>query len=247
MTMRPIKQLIKRCLRRRGLKIISMAENPTVTDFIRARNINTVIDVGANIGQFGWSLRKEGYKGTILSFEPIRATANTLKDTVVNDPAWKVFNLGLGESPGRKDIHIATETVFSSLLNATGVTQAWGDMARIQQTETVEIQRLDDVLPDVTGNALLKIDTQGYERQVLMGATRTLQRMTGVLLELPIIQLYEDNWSFHDALEFMHRAGFVPAQMHPVSFFPNDRISVVEVDCLFRRRDTKIDGPAYMP
>jgi FkbM family methyltransferase len=245
--MRQVKQLIKWYLRRRGLQIIPVANGPSVTDFIRDRNIGTVIDVGANIGQFGRNLRKEGYKGTIMSFEPVRAMAAILKQTAADDPGWTVFNLGLGETAERKDINITSATEFSSLLGSTDAAHAWGGMAAVQQVETIEIQRLDNVLPDVPDNAFLKIDTQGYEKQVLMGATRTLRQLAGVLLELPIIQLYQDNWSLQEALAFMHQAGFVPAQIHPVSFFPNDPMSLVEVDCVFRRRDPRIDGPAYLP
>jgi hypothetical protein len=117
-------------------------------------------------------------------------------------------------------------------------------MATIQQVETIDIQRLDDAFPDLPDNAFLKIDTQGYEKQVLMGAAKSLRRLKGVLLELPIVQLYQDNWSLPDALTFMHQAGFVPAQIHPVTYHPNDAMSLVEIDCVFRPRDPGIDGPA---
>ena len=97
------------------------------------------------------------------------------------------------------------------------------------------------VAANLSGNILLKIDTQGYEKQVLQGGRQTLSRMKGVLMELPIIQLYEGNWQFHEALEFMASAGIVPAQIHPVNYHSKDRVSVVEVDCLFRPRDRRLD------
>ena len=242
--MRHVKQLIKWLLHRHGLNITRTADSPTVGNFLRDRNIGTVIDVGANIGQFGGNLRKNGYRGHIVSFEPVRATADTLAKNAANDPDWTVFNLGLGETAERKTINVTTTTEFSSILKPTHAAHAWGDMAAIQQIEAIEIQRLDDIFPGLPDNAFLKIDTQGYERQVLMGATKSLRRLKGVLLELPIVQLYQDNWSLQEALTFMRQAGFVPAQIHPVTYHPNDAMSLVEVDCVFRPRDPRIDGPA---
>jgi hypothetical protein len=93
----------------------------------------------------------------------------------------------------------------------------------------------------LSGNTLLKIDTQGYERQVLEGARNVLPMMTAVLLELPIVHLYEETWRFYEALEFMATAGFIPAQIHPVNYHSLDEVSLVEVDCLFRRRDARLD------
>jgi FkbM family methyltransferase len=242
--MRHVKQLIKWLLHRNGLDISRTAGSPTVSNFLRDKNIGTVIDVGANVGQFGRDLRRNGYRGHIISFEPVRATANTLTKNAANDPDWTVFNLGLGETAEWKTINVTTTTEFSSILKPTGATHAWGDMATVQKIETIEIQRLDDVFPTLPDNAFLKIDTQGYERQVLMGATKSLRRLKGVLLELPIVQLYHDNWSLQEALTFMHQAGFVPAQIHPVTYHPDDPMSLVEVDCVFRPRDPRIDGPA---
>ena len=62
---------------------------------------------------------------------------------------------------------------------------------------------------DPGSKILLKIDTQGYERAVLEGAKETLKRVSGVLLELPIINIYKDNWRFHEAVADMIEAGFV--------------------------------------
>ena len=56
------------------------------------------------------------------------------------------------------------------------------------------------------------------------------------LMELPIVHLYQGTWQFHEAIEFMADAGFVPAQIHPVNFHSTDRVSLIEVDCLFRPR-----------
>jgi hypothetical protein len=65
--------------------------------------------------------------------------------------------------------------------------------------------------------------------------------LKGILMEPPIIHLYEGTWQFHEAIAFMAANGFVPAQFHPVNFHPKDEVSLVEVDCLFRLRDKGLD------
>jgi hypothetical protein len=113
--------------------------------------------------------------------------------------------------------------------------------AVVRRTETIIIQTLDEILPKLSGNVLLKIDTQGYEKQVLEGGRQMLLRVKGILLELPIIRIYKGTWQFHEAAEFMASIGFVPAQIEPVSYHSKDKVSLVEVDCLFRPRDVQLD------
>ncbi len=138
-------------------------------------------------------------------------------------------------------IHVSDYFVFSSILTLTGAATEFDRNAAVGREATITVQTLDEVAANLSGNILLKIDTQGYEKQVLQGGRRTLSRMKGVLMELPIIQLYEGNWQFHEALEFMASAGFVPAHFLTVNYHSKDRVSVVEVDCLFRPRDRRLD------
>ena len=130
---------------------------------------------------------------------------------------------------------------FSSILPSTCAAMKYNDAAAITGTETIEVRKLDDVFPRPSGNTLLKIDTQGYERQVLEGGRSLLPKLKGVLMELPIVHLYQGTWQFHEAIEFMADAGFVPAQIQPVNFHSTDRVSLIEVDCLFRPRDPRVD------
>ena len=99
---------------------------------------------------------------------------------------------------------------------------------------SIQIETLDAVAAALHGNILLKIDTQGYERQVLEGGRETLKRARGVLMELPIIRVYAGEWRFAEALEYMESAGFVPAQIQAVGYHGMDPASMVDVDCLFR-------------
>ena len=97
---------------------------------------------------------------------------------------------------------------------------------------------MDDISaePPRSKAAFLKIDTQGYERQVLLGAPECLLNVLGVQMELPIMHLYEGAWKFHEAVAYMSDRGFEISNIVPVNYDQTDTVSLVEVDCIFRRR-----------
>jgi hypothetical protein len=112
----------------------------------------------------------------------------------------------------------------------------------VDHTEEIPIFTLDDFAESFAGDAiLLKIDTQGYERRVIEGARQTISRVAGILMELPVIHTYKGEWHFHEALEYMSDAGFVPAQIQAVGYHGKDNVSAVDFDCLFRPR-SQVDG-----
>ena len=229
-----MKNALRQLMKRTGYTISRSAD---LADFLRSRDVSTVFDVGANSGQFARSLRSCGYAGLIVSFEPIRATFTDLSRSMAGDSKWVGHNFGLGASRGTSVINVSENTVFSSILPQTDYAIQFDPKARVQRTEEIEIFTFDEVfeLANV-GNSFLKIDTQGFERQVLEGATKSLCQLSGLQLELPLEHLYEGDWSFPVALSKLESAGFVPAQMRPTTFMTGDPQSWTEVDCVFRRR-----------
>ena len=215
---------------------------PTLHDFLKSRNVDVVFDVGGNDGHFGLSLRQEGYQGLIVSFEPLRAAYDLLKARADQDGAWETHPVALGERPGKAVINVSKANVFSSLLDQRAAAVTFDANAASTRTEEVTVATLDQFAPTFAGRAcFLKIDTQGYERQVLLGAKATLPMLQGVQLELPIIHLYAGVWGLPEALRFMLDRDFVVAQIHPVNMHGADPVSWVEADCIFRRTDPRID------
>jgi FkbM family methyltransferase len=236
-----VKRVIQRTLRQFGLDIRRAEFNRNLMDFIADREIDTVLDVGANIGQFGEELRSKGYRHKIVSFEPISQVYDTLAARTAGDAGWEANRFALGAATGSATINVAESSVFSSMLPSTHAAMGFASTAAVTREETIEVRTLDDVCRGLSDNVLLKIDTQGFERQVLEGGRTILPMLKGVLMELPIIHLYEDTWRFHEAVAFMDDAGFVPAQIRPVNFHSVDTVSLLEVDCLFRPRNKHID------
>jgi FkbM family methyltransferase len=227
-------RLIRAAYKRLGIIHLGRRRVRDLIDFIEDRKIDTVIDVGANIGQFGEGLRAEGFHGKIISFEPISSVFAELSKKAQADGNWEAHQCGLGSQPGTAQIHVSELTVFSSILDMTSAASLHDSRTAVTRTEDIEIRTLDQVAAGLTGNILLKIDAQGYERHVIDGGRQTIPRVLGIQLELPVIRVYEGEWQFHEALKFMAGIGFVPAQIQPVNYHGADNVSAVDFDCLFR-------------
>ncbi len=83
------------------------------------RGITTVLDVGANVGQFAELLRLMGYRGKIISFEPLRAAYQELAAKAAADGNWEAHNFALGMQCGHATINVSNYSVLSSLLPLT--------------------------------------------------------------------------------------------------------------------------------
>jgi FkbM family methyltransferase len=237
-----VKLFMRRTLRRFGLDIVRIHGRPDLASFVKDRSIDVVIDVGANVGQFGERLRAQGYRNKLISFEPLSSAFRTLAEKAQTDGNWEVNNCGLGTEPATAKINVSDSSTYSSLLPMKDIATKHDAAAVSTRQETIQVRTLDEYFSKFSGNVLLKIDTQGYEKQVLEGGRRVLSMVKGVLMELPIIHLYQGTWYFHEAIDFMKHSGFVPAQIYPVNYHVNDRQSLLEVDCLFRPRDNRLDS-----
>ena len=227
--------------KRLGILQVGRRRVRDLIDFIEDRKIDVVIDVGANIGQFGEYLRKQGFKGRIVSFEPTISAFQALQVKAAADGNWQAHQFGLGATAGEAAIHVSQLSVCSSILPLTGVALLHDSRVAEDHSEKIALRTLDEIASGLTGNVLLKIDTQGYEKQVLEGGRHTMARSLGILIELPIIHVYQGEWQFHEAVKFMGDAGFVLAQIQPVNYHGADNVSVIELDCLFRPR-SHVDG-----
>ncbi len=233
-------RIIRAVYKRLGIVHVGRRRVRDLMDFIQDREIDTVIDVGANVGQFGESLRADGYRGKIVSFEPTESAFQALSRKAAADGNWEAHHCGLGAAPGTAVLHASKLSVFNSVLELSSVAGLHDNRMSVDHTEQITIRALDEVAP-ASGKTLLKIDTQGYEKQVIEGGQQTISRAVGILMELPVIHTYKGEWHFHEALKYMSDAGFVPAQIQAVGYHGMDNVSAVEFDCLFRPRG-QVDG-----
>ena len=234
-----MKQHLKKAINAFGYEFRRLDPERNLVNFIKLHHIQLVVDVGANTGQFALDLRKDGYTGKIVSFEPISDVFAQLASHAAADGNWIAINTALGTTAGTSIINVSDETVFSSILPQTDFAKDSYPGARPIRQETIKMQTLDEAFKPHGVATLLKIDTQGFERAVLDGGTVALRSIDAVWLELPIVHLYEGVWKLEEAVSYMEGHGFMLSQIKPVNSNPDD--PVVEVDCLFRRKKRAVN------
>jgi len=200
--------------------------------------IAVVLDVGANTGQYGTALREWGYAGRIVSFEPLAEAHRRLERRAAADPAWRVApRMAIGDRDGEVEIEVSAESDMSSVLPQTDLLRRISPSSRVVGRETVPIRRLDGVVEDYVNaddGVFLKIDTQGFEAQVLAGAGRLLPRLQGVQVEMSLVRCYEGERDFRDLIDDLAAAGFVPFLFLP-GYFERKLARQLQLDGVFMR------------
>jgi FkbM family methyltransferase len=178
-----------------------------------------VLDVGANIGQYGRLLRGVGYRGLIISFEPLSSAHQKLTAEARADGSWIVApRAALGSAKGSVAINVSGNSVSSSVLPMKAAHLSAAPHSHYVATETVALARLDELLPAVfsgTGPLFLKVDTQGYEAEVLKGAAGILSRVVAIQLEISLVPLYQEAPSLLQILSAMGDLGYHLFQVIP--------------------------------
>lgn len=214
-------------------------QRPGLAKLIDALGIASVLDVGANLGQFGQRLREGGYRGAITSFEPLREAYAGLHRAAARDAAWHALNHALGAREEEAVIHVSANLFSSSLLAAEPRTIAAEPQVAPILRRRIAVRRLDAVWPELpeaarTGPVLLKIDTQGYEKAVLDGAAGVLGSIDAVLLESSLVPIYTGEMVLADALSTMRGLGFHPVWIEP-GWSDRETGQTYQCDVLFAR------------
>ncbi len=178
--------------------------------------IKYVVDIGANTGQFAESLFDFDYKGKVISFEPVSKCYNALQKRAKNNPNHIIAErCAIGDLDQEIEINISDDSVFSSVLKISDDHTKIRPKSRIVKQESVNLYRLDSIIdkyiPKGETSILLKIDTQGFEKQVLDGAKNSIKRFAGIKIEIPLIPIYDNTgFTFYEIVDFMKNNAFVP-------------------------------------
>lgn len=237
-----IKRGIKSLFRHFGIDIRRHNAISTPTDQIvstlKRHNIDLVLDVGANSGQFAAEIRGRGYIGKIVSFEPLSKAHALLQKSKRGDKEWVIHQrCAIGDHNGEAEINIAGNSTSSSLLPMLNSHVSAEPSSAYVGTEVVALKSLDSVAPDYMADCkrtFLKIDTQGFEWQVLDGANNILPNIHGVLLELSLVPLYEGQHLWLDLIGRLEREGFVLWALQP-GFTDPISAKTLQVDGIFFR------------
>ncbi len=238
-----LKALAKRVALALGYEVrrfaVSTSQAARLRAMLESHHVNLVLDVGANVGQFGRELRESiGYRGRIVSFEPMQSAYAVLGRAAAADPLWELApRAALGAHSGTVSLNVAGNSASSSVLGMLEAHCAAAPESRVIGTETVPLEPLDALAPryfreDSVG--YLKVDTQGYESEVLRGAAATLARVAGVQLELSLIPLYQGQALMPELMAQVQALGFELWGLAPAFVEPGTG-RMLQVDATFFR------------
>ena len=208
---------------------------------LRQLEIDCVLDVGAHEGEFSGFLRNLDYAGEIISFEPVASSFAKLSKARATDRRWRGHNIALGAADGELEMNIYAGSVFNSFLKpAEHGTTRFRDNTQIVRVDKVAVRRLEAIVDEVLAarpgaRIFLKMDSQGYELQVVRGAGKRLEAIRALQTELAARATYEGMPTLPEALSELERFGFELTGIFPVAR-ELDHLRVIEFDCLMCRK-----------
>jgi FkbM family methyltransferase len=215
--------------------------------FFEHFGVDCVFDVGANAGQYALELREGvGFKGPIVSFEPIPELAAGLRRKAERDPLWHIEDHALDRQAGPATFHVMAADVFSSLHKPTEDQPAafghMNDVAReievMRSTLAVEVPRWRERLK--FRRPFLKLRTQGSDLAILEGAGESIAEFVGLQSELEVRKIYDGSSSFEEMMSACTARGFeLSAFAQQVSNTASHFPMLVSIDCIMFRRDAE--------
>lgn len=216
-----------------------------LVDLLAKLRVNCFLDIGANKGELAKRLRMAGYKGRIVSFEPNRGDCAFIERLAARDPAWRVYPVGLGSENAVRPFHIidagANRTDLSSFLDFDA--EAHERLTRdgapaLARTEEVEIKRLDSIFGELVEGideprVFLKVDTQGFDLEVIKGAAGCLDRILGFRSEISVEPIYKDSPHYTEVLAYYESLGFKLMDLFVVNRTASG--GILEYDCIMVR------------
>lgn len=201
----------KKVLKKIGLRVERYQPWMNNYNWLEEYEIRTVIDIGANVGDFAKEFRNILPNAKILCFEPIPSIFKKLVFNLGNLDNIEFFNMGLGKVKETTEINVNEFSPSSSLLELSEYHYKSYSFARDTKKETIKIERLDDVLKlyEIDKNILIKIDVQGFEDKVIAGGAAIIQSASVILIEISFVELYKSQLKFKDINRTLESMGFV--------------------------------------
>lgn len=205
-------------LNRFGVQIIRY-KSPAIVNILNHFQFDTVIDVGANIGQFAKSLLDFQFQGRIFSIEPSLDAFNELHFASKRHRQWHIMpRCALGSSEREVKLNISENSYSSSILEVLPTHTRAEPKSKYNSEEIVRMETLDRLFasnPGLGRNCLLKLDVQGYEDEVLLGGQELLKRIGGVKIELSIFPLYSGQVLHNELIKYLELRGFCLWNIQP--------------------------------
>lgn len=211
------------------------------TRVLRNLSARTVVDIGANRGQFALVSRHCFPDAAIFSFEPLPGPAATYRRVFAADPKVELFDAAIGPVPGQATIHVSARDDSSSLLPIGEAQDRLFPGTAESRTDTIRVGRLADFLPPgrIAAPALLKLDVQGFELSALQGCEDLLPCFDHLYVECSFSELYVGQAMADDVIAWLQTRGFSLRGVYNMAY-DNDG-KAIQADFLFARSDRR--GP----
>lgn len=236
-----MKRILRRLLNRAGVDVVRHQPVPhhlaRRAHLLRRFAPDVVLDVGANAGLYGREVRRIGYRGRLVSFEPLAAAYAALAAEAARDAAWDTVNVALGAAPGEAALNVSANSWSSSLRPMLDAHLAAAPDSAYVGRETVRVETLDAVFGRYARpgeRAWLKVDTQGHERDVLAGAADSLPCIDTIELEMSPVGLYEGEALFTEMFDWLVARGYACVHLQPGLYDPADE-RLLSLDGYFHR------------
>ncbi|SEW49647.1 FkbM family methyltransferase [Chitinophaga arvensicola] len=198
--------------------------------------LNAIIDVGANQGQFAIAAGYFYPSADIYSFEPLPDVYPLLQRNTRKLPRINTYNMALGNSNGTLEFHSNAYSHASSALPVSALQKDMVPKTAASSSIQVAVKRLDDLQSSITFNtpSLLKMDVQGFEKEVLKGAAASLPQIDYLLFETSFVQMYDGEPLFDEMHHFVKELGF--EFIAPVGFLQSEKLQILQMDLLYKRK-----------
>lgn len=202
---------------------------------LKTLNCKTVIDIGANKGQFALAARKCYPNARIFSFEPLSKPAAIYMKVFSDDSNVKLFTVAISNESGKTEIHISHREDSSSLLPIGDKQNEMFPGTYEIGTEIIAMKRLNEVLnaDELIEPVLMKIDVQGFEMNVLKGSTELFNKIKYIYSECSYIELYKGQALFPEISEFLQSFGYRLSGEYNTSFDQSGKS--IQSDFLFSK------------
>lgn len=206
--------------------------------FLDQFGANYLLDVGANEGQYAASFRDLGFKGNIISFEPLDGPYSVLEKRAAMDDKWKVEKLAVGNDDGEVIIHVAGNSESSSILPMLSLHENAYPPSAYKADQKTKLAKIDTVCSQLLSESnriAMKLDVQGFELQALKGAAELLKNVYIIDVELSLDLLYEGQSNYLDVIGFLEAEGFTPISFENGFIDPRNG-HALQVDAVFIRK-----------
>ncbi len=226
----PLRDAVRAISRGCGYAILDLRKSQATSLFLPGHlkeafqnsGINCVIDVGAHRGAYGSMLRRMGYQGRIIAVEPLQDVYAELCNRASGDSNWRPLNIALGQREEIRPLNIYAARDLSSFLASVPHIEDIVPQAQVVSVANVAVHTIDRMFAEfVEGIAdprvFIKLDTQGYDLEVMGGALASLERIHGVQSEISVIPLYREMPTYVQSLAFFYSLGFTPTGFFTVT------------------------------